>query len=196
MKTTKFFDDVAALVAMLSARGAITSAEADALYIANAKQAADARALWAVRVLDAWASRDDERYVSFGPQYGGPSPGNLGGHYCSLRRNDHRDAELREGYFGTTPDAARLAAAEALVAADPSLAPDAQRATRNQIPFAGMGGTAPAGPDWGLVEDSFAGERMPVQREAPERCPCGLEIMIARTCAICFPDPDAQRGGS
>jgi hypothetical protein len=80
-----------------------------------------AEAAWAVKVLDAWASRDEERYVSFGPQYGGPSPGNLGGHYCSLRRNDHRDAELREGYFGTTPDAARIAAARALAAADPSL---------------------------------------------------------------------------
>ena len=72
---------------------------------------AGARALWAVRVLDAWCARDDARYIVFGLQWSGKS------YYCSLR-----SAAMDKGTFrAPTPDAARIAAAEALLKEDPSL---------------------------------------------------------------------------
>ncbi len=71
------------------------------------------RALWAVRVLDRWALSSKRRNVPAPSRYKGapssvtaewfcaPTPGTCG--------------------FGPTPDAARIAAAEALVADDPTL---------------------------------------------------------------------------
>ncbi len=75
----------------------------------------EARALWAVRVLDAHARKEqlDSPYV---PEW-------VGDQY-------KLDVEDRHGpewlFFAPTPDAARIAAATALVAADPTLDPDHQ----------------------------------------------------------------------
>lgn len=66
---------------------------------------ADARALWAVRVLDALAGRSDGR--SWRTTHNGQS--------CECMFPGH------VARSGPTPDAARIAAAEALVEEDPSL---------------------------------------------------------------------------
>lgn len=106
----KFFGDVAALIALLAHDGKLTAAQADALYIENGKRQADARALWAVRVLDAWQlARPHRGYMT--------SP---------LGVTLYGTAE-RATYHDRDPDAARIAAATALVAADPSLDPDGVR---------------------------------------------------------------------
>jgi hypothetical protein len=73
------------------------------------KLEADARALWAVRVLDRWAERNAERALS--PEQADPVTSDVW-------------AVFESGEIiatGATPDAARIAAAEALVAEDPTL---------------------------------------------------------------------------
>ncbi len=76
---------------------------------------ADARALWAVRVLDAWESKTRQSPFRTQPDSRVSPPS----------RGWHCHAPCEAGYpfcrFGLTPDAARLATAIALVAADPSL---------------------------------------------------------------------------
>lgn len=80
---------------------------------------ADAQAMWAVRVLDAYARREqlDAPYV----------PVWVGDRY-------KLDVEDRHGpewlFFGDSPDAARIAAATALVTAEPLLDPDLSPAMR------------------------------------------------------------------
>lgn len=69
----------------------------------------DARALWAVRVLDRWADLEETRSWEV------------------YRMRNGWEIELRADQASSfhqeaTPDAARIAAAEALVAEDPSLA--------------------------------------------------------------------------
>lgn len=57
-------------------------------------------------VLDAWAAADDERYVVYGPQYGGQS------WYCTLW---HTELKRVGGPFqAATADEARAAAARAI----------------------------------------------------------------------------------
>jgi hypothetical protein len=79
-----------------------------------AKLQADARALWAVRVLDRWT------------RYEGAQTGRWYVVQCCVvvlhAVSRVNPATGSERYFdGPTPDAARIAAAEALVAEDPSL---------------------------------------------------------------------------
>ena len=71
---------------------------------------ADARARWAVRVLDAWAEEHICSYI-VAPTIG-----------IQCAWNVYLSPEYV--YRSDTPDAARIAAATALVAADPSLDPD------------------------------------------------------------------------
>ncbi len=68
------------------------------------------KARWAVLVLDAWAARNEDDCMAARWNY------NAG----TMRWEcpDHRTL-----HYGDTPDAARIAAATALVAADPSLEP-------------------------------------------------------------------------
>ena len=88
----------------------------------NAKLEADARALWAVRVLDAWAKEQ------------------LGRRWCVEIADEDAwrcklfGTSIKAGeHYGPTPDAARIAAAEALVAEtwkleDQTLSPESERA--------------------------------------------------------------------
>jgi hypothetical protein len=99
---------------------------------------ADARALWAVRVLDAWAERRASRADAGYPEHWSCFPwGDLQtacgerrvrdcvcGDCESLRIQTFRVTLSGDGgqiFDGPTPDAARIAAADALVAEDPSL---------------------------------------------------------------------------
>lgn len=70
-----------------------------------------AKALWAVRVLDRWSKYD-------GPQRGQWYVCQLG--VCALHKQP-QDIHPPRFFEGPTPDAARIAAAEALVAEDPTL---------------------------------------------------------------------------
>jgi hypothetical protein len=74
----------------------------------EAKLEADARALWAVRVLDAWQVRypDNHAFATYIAAHG------------DWRCGSH---SYYQSGNGKTPDAARIAAAEALVAEDPTL---------------------------------------------------------------------------
>lgn len=73
---------------------------------------ADARALWAVMVLDAWAKKHMRR---------APSPCFMGASWAlSVPIRVPGGSETRT-FHGGDADAARIAAAEALVAEDPSL---------------------------------------------------------------------------
>ncbi len=74
---------------------------------------ADARALWAVRVLDRWAKGSkalEWRVTDCSEQV-----------CCTLQRTVNGGQVADTDYYGPTPDAARIAAAEALVAEDPTL---------------------------------------------------------------------------
>jgi hypothetical protein len=78
-----------------------------------AKLEADARALWAVRVLDRWAERS--RFKRYTCSRADTAP------YLCQRFWMVGDEKRVAQHFAPTPDAARIAAAEALVAEDPSL---------------------------------------------------------------------------
>ncbi len=82
------------------------------LGVSVAEIEADARALWAVRVLDAYTVKMPAGYS---PPVAMPAE-LLGQGWVVFVEADP--------WFGDTPDAARIAAATALVAADPSLDPD------------------------------------------------------------------------
>jgi len=76
---------------------------------------AESRERWAVRVLDAWEAADEQHYHHSWASSGG----------CVLLwtpkyQHTARTQEKRK-YGGPTPDAARIAAAEALYAEDPTL---------------------------------------------------------------------------
>ena len=78
---------------------------------------ADTRAIWAVRVLDAYAETAPKEWqYPHEPLRNSPSPCRLSSTYCVTW--------LGGAAYGNTRDAARIAAATALVAADPSLDPD------------------------------------------------------------------------
>ena len=87
---------------------------------------ADARALWAVRVLDAWRKALHGRRVEESTHSDTCS-------LCELWDNEQGfgvtefGLRVQEAHTGADPDAARIAAATALVAADPSLDPDGVR---------------------------------------------------------------------
>ncbi len=87
-------------------------------YVPAESRQADARALWAVRMLDEWAESRAAWYTV--------TPDYMGEWRCTT----YPDGEVpgAKHYFGQTPDAARIAAAEALVVAHPELDPDAPRA--------------------------------------------------------------------
>lgn len=70
----------------------------------------DLRALWAVRVLDRWAARGQVPFSTL------PNTGT-----ATRDRGAWESFSCERMYFGPTPDAARIAAAEALVAEDPTL---------------------------------------------------------------------------
>ena len=117
----------------------------DAVHAAYDRLAVDARALWAVRVLDAWSDRNPgELSPTTGKRPLRPDVEESGavhrvaGEYCVWIGS--------ATYWGPTPDAARIAAAEALIAADPSLDPDALRSTPEQntdTPAQVQGGRGP-----------------------------------------------------
>jgi hypothetical protein len=87
-----------------------TLTERTALYQAVTKLEADARALWAVRVLDAAAYHLARLcYTRFSAGYGWRT------------EYEHNHVPVAGHDFSATPDAARIAAAEALVAEDPAL---------------------------------------------------------------------------
>lgn len=90
-------------------REKLAAAKLDA--IALEKDRADARALKAVRVLDAWAAKH-------------ASPLGVNSHDIGCSGNGERWAVFigeRKFEHAGSPDAARIAAAEALLAEDPSL---------------------------------------------------------------------------
>lgn len=84
----------------------------DILQAALLRVEADARSLWAVRVLDRWAELTRSLNWASWPDCG-PN-----GYGCCVTFID----DTTRDYYGPTPDAARTAAAEALVAEDASLA--------------------------------------------------------------------------
>ena len=118
--------------------------EADLYKRARAQYEADARALWAVKVLDAWANKTGKAWslsrsmnaseheaffarpdnAAYYATRGGP-PAHAPVSWA-VSEVDAREYEPLGGNLGDgpAPDAARLAAATALVAADPSLDPD------------------------------------------------------------------------
>ena len=86
---------------------------------AIAKLEADARALWAVRVLDRWAAESRGYHRVRGnwnaSLYAVRGEGSCG---CQLMSEEGHEGRT---FLGSDQDAARIAAAEALVAEDPSL---------------------------------------------------------------------------
>lgn len=83
------------------------------------KAKADARGLWAVRVLDAWQAANPDAHA-FATCYLRDLP-------IPARKWKCVSFSHPGMFFGPDPDAARIAAATALVAADPSLDPDGVR---------------------------------------------------------------------
>ncbi len=84
--------------------------------LARAQYEADARALWAVRVLDRWAKGSkalEWRVTDCSEQV-----------CCTLQRTVNGGQVADTDYYGPTPDAARIAAAEALVKDDETLDPN------------------------------------------------------------------------
>jgi hypothetical protein len=126
MTMHKYLEELAAVKARKTAERLATLPDdhPDVLRARDAKLEADARALWAVRVLDAWAMRVSMRAIHV-EHYG--AAGAHPGWSCRLWLWGSRpDVHC----FAAAPDAARIAAAEALVAEHPERPRSLRRRSR------------------------------------------------------------------